>query len=82
MRNPIIAAELMVLWGEALYFSSIGFVTYAILLTLGAHWVVVRVEEPELRERFGDSYLAYCRDVGRWLPRVGSRRFSQSDAAE
>ena len=68
IRNPIIAAEMMVIWGEALYFSSLGFVSYAVLMTLFAQWVVVRVEEPELRERFGESYEVYCRNVPRWLP--------------
>ncbi len=71
IRNPIIAAEMMVIWGEALWFSSIGFIGYAILLTVFAQWVVVRVEEPELSERFGEAYESYCRRVPRWVPRVG-----------
>lgn len=69
IRNPIIAAELMVIWGEALWFGSIGFIGYAVLMTLYAQWVVVRVEEPELRERFGADYEAYCQRVPRWIPR-------------
>lgn len=73
LRNPIIAAEVMVVWGEALYFGSVGFLGYAVLFSSFAQWVVVRVEEPELRERFGESYEAYCRRVPRWLPRLGSR---------
>ena len=71
IRNPIIAAELLVIWGEALWFSSVGFVVYAVLMTLYAHWVVVRVEEPELRERFGAVYQSYCHRVPRWVPRLG-----------
>lgn len=74
LRNPIIAAEMMVIWGEALYFSSLGFVSYAILMTGFAQWVVVRVEEPELRKRFGESYEVYCRNVPRWLPRFRAGR--------
>ncbi len=67
----------MVIWGEALYFGSQGLLGYAVLFTLFAHWVVVRVEEPELRERFGEAYEVYCREVPRWLPgfaRPGVRR--------
>lgn len=71
IRNPIIAAELMVIWGEALWFGSTGLVGYAVLMTGYGHWVVVRVEEPELRKRFGEAYEAYCRRVPRWLPRLG-----------
>lgn len=71
IRNPLIAAELMVIWGEALWFSGLGFMSYAVLMTLYAQWVVVRVEEPELRKRFGEAYAAYCRRVPRWIPRLG-----------
>lgn len=71
IRNPLIAGELMVLWGEALYFSSLGFLGYAALITLYAQWVVVRVEEPELRERFGAAYESYCQRVPRWIPGFG-----------
>ena len=71
IRNPIIAAELLVIWGEALWFSSLGFISYAVLMTFYAQWVVVRVEEPELRERFGAAYESYCERVPRWVPRLG-----------
>lgn len=70
IRNPIIAAELMVIWGGALWFGSIGVVGYAVLITFYAHWVVVRVEEPELRERFGEEYESYSQSVPRWIPRL------------
>jgi protein-S-isoprenylcysteine O-methyltransferase Ste14 len=71
IRNPIIAGELMVIWGEALWFSSLGFLSYAVLMTLYAQWVVVRAEEPALRERFGAAYESYCQRVPRWVPRLG-----------
>ncbi len=71
VRNPIIASELMVVWSEALYFGSLGIFVYALAVTLGAHLGVVRVEEPQLRKRFGPDYEAYCRRVPRWLPRLG-----------
>ena len=63
----------MVVWGEALYFSSLGFLVYAALFTVFAHWVVVRVEEPELRDRFGEAYGSYCERVPRWIPRLYAR---------
>ena len=73
-RNPIITAELMVIWGEALYFASAGVFGYAVLMSFVAHGVVVRVEEPELRKRFGESYEAYFRLVPRWIPRLRAGR--------
>jgi protein-S-isoprenylcysteine O-methyltransferase Ste14 len=74
MRNPIMAAELSVIWAVALYLASLGAALYAAAITLAAHVLVVHVEEPELRKRFGQSYEAYCRSVPRWLPKLGHRR--------
>jgi protein-S-isoprenylcysteine O-methyltransferase Ste14 len=50
MRNPIMAAELLVIWAEVLYLSSWGVVLYAAAITAAAHVMVVCVEEPELRD--------------------------------
>jgi protein-S-isoprenylcysteine O-methyltransferase Ste14 len=68
IRNPIMLAELLVIWAEALYLSSLGVMLYAVAISVVAHLLVVHVEEPELRKRFGESYEAYCRTVPRWLP--------------
>jgi len=62
-------AEVAVIWGEAAYVASVGMLVYAVAITLLGHFAVVRMEEPELRERFGDEYDAYCRRVPRWLPK-------------
>jgi protein-S-isoprenylcysteine O-methyltransferase Ste14 len=40
------------------------------------HLLVVRVEERDLRKRFGQDYDRYCRRVPRWLPRLGAPRAS------
>ncbi len=69
VRNPMMVGELAVIWAEALYVSSTGVALYALAMTGLAHWLVLRVEEPELLERFGDAYAAYCKRVPRWIPR-------------
>jgi protein-S-isoprenylcysteine O-methyltransferase Ste14 len=68
VRNPIMVGELAVIWGEALFFSSLAVFIYAAVATLAGHLAVIYVEEPEVRERFGEQYEAYCRHVSRWLP--------------
>jgi protein-S-isoprenylcysteine O-methyltransferase Ste14 len=73
VRNPIMAAELAVIWAEVIYFASLGIFVYAATISLAAHLLVIYVEEPELRQRFGAAYEAYCRDVPRWLPRLRRR---------
>lgn len=57
-----------VIWGEALYLSSLGVLLYVV--TLFVYCFVVYLEEPELRERFGKQYEDYCHRVPRWLPRL------------
>ncbi len=74
LRNPIMAAELLVIWAEALYLSSWGVTLYAIAINIAAHVMVVHIEEPELRKRFGESYEEYCRNVPRWLPSLRRQR--------
>lgn len=73
VRNPIMAGELLVIWGIALFLGSLGAALYAVLASVGAHVMVVHVEEPELRRRFGPSYEEYCRKTPRWLPRIGRK---------
>jgi protein-S-isoprenylcysteine O-methyltransferase Ste14 len=73
IRNPIMAAELAVIWAEALYLASVGVIVYAALITVAAHLLVVYIEEPELRRRFGKSYIEYCHKVPRWLPRLSGK---------
>ncbi len=70
-------SELGVIWAVALYSASAGIGVYAMLATAAGHFAVVRIEEPELRERFGASYESYCQRVPRWVPRFG-RSASQS----
>jgi protein-S-isoprenylcysteine O-methyltransferase Ste14 len=74
IRNPIMAAELLVIWAVALYLASVGAILYAVAMSIGAHLGVVHIEEPELRKRFGPSYEEYCRSVPRWLPGFGNKR--------
>jgi protein-S-isoprenylcysteine O-methyltransferase Ste14 len=73
IRNPIMAAELAIIWAEALYIGSLGVALFALAMTVSAHWLVVHIEEAELHARFGESYAVYCRKVPRWFPRLPYR---------
>lgn len=70
VRNPIYLAGITLLLGAGLLYSpwrgmDLGL---PLLLFLYFHVAVVRVEEPELRRRFGSKYEEYCGRVPRWLP--------------
>ena len=69
VRNPVVLFLLTTILGEAIFFGSFGIL---ILLLLGipfAQFQATRIEEPRLSERFGESYIDYCKRVPRWFPR-------------
>lgn len=68
VRNPIYLAALLVVVGEAWLFRSPPLLAYAAVMAVVFHLFVLAYEEPALRRRFGDAYLAYRRSVPRWLP--------------
>ena len=74
VRNPMYSIYLAIVLGEAVLYRSAALVAYAAAFFALAHAYVVLHEEPQLRRRFGADYDAYCRRVGRWLPRRRRRR--------
>ena len=76
VRNPMISGVLLVLVGEALVLRSRPHVEWALLFFLINAVYIPLLEEPLLRERFGDDYRQYCRHVPRLVPRVRPWRSS------
>src|SRR5215469_14779225 len=74
IRNPMYVAVLTIMLSEAILFHALSVVGWA--LAFGAFlllWVPL-VEEPWLREQFGESYETYLHTVPRWMPRWSPRR--------
>ena len=76
VRNPLYLAIAAILAGvSSLYGAwSLRHLVQAAIAALGAHLVVVRMEEPATRKRLGAEYEAYCRTVPRWVPRLRRAR--------
>ena len=74
VRNPMYVGVLAVIAAWALLFRSTAVLEYGAAVCAGFTLFVVLVEEPLLRRRFGAAYADYCRDVGRWLPRIARRQ--------
>ncbi len=72
VRHPIYGASVLLMLASALVLSTLPMVLLAL-----AHLVVMnlkaRHEERYLAQRFGESYAAYCRQVGRFFPRWSFR---------
>jgi protein-S-isoprenylcysteine O-methyltransferase Ste14 len=73
-RNPMYAAQVALLLGLFVYRGELSLALYAAIYAGAIHTSVVLGEEPELRERFGEEYVRYTREVPRWIPIWPSRR--------
>jgi protein-S-isoprenylcysteine O-methyltransferase Ste14 len=70
VRNPMYVAVLLILIGQSLLLGSIAVLRYCLLVWVFFHAFVRLYEEPTLTARFGPSYEAYRKHVGRWWPRI------------
>jgi len=66
-RNPLYLGTVLAAAGVAVALESVVALSYAGVLWLVYHAVVVVHEEPQLREQFGDRYDRYRERVPRWL---------------
>ena len=69
VRNPMYISMLIIISGQTLLFGQAGLLVYAGVVFAAFHLNVLLYEEPQLRRRFGGSYVTYCLHVGRWWPR-------------
>jgi protein-S-isoprenylcysteine O-methyltransferase Ste14 len=73
-RNPMYIGGLCLLGGLGLYERSISILIMVLVLFAVVHLVVILYEEPVLERNFDGSYQDYCRQVGRWIPRLRPSR--------
>jgi protein-S-isoprenylcysteine O-methyltransferase Ste14 len=70
VRNPMYVGHCLLLLGQVIFFKSFGFFIYLVVFFLFLHLLVVFIEEPMLKRKFGGSYEQYCTSVPRWIPRL------------
>ncbi|MEW5984503.1 MAG: isoprenylcysteine carboxylmethyltransferase family protein [Acidobacteriota bacterium] len=68
IRHPRYVEIVFVVLGYALFSNHLGAYVVAVL-SVPALYLVVLLEERELRDRFGHAYEAYSRSVPRFIPR-------------
>ena len=70
VRNPMYLSVSAIVLGEVLLTKSVPLFIYWIVWFACVNLFVMGYEEPYLRRQFGESYGAYTRSVGRWIPRI------------
>jgi len=66
-RNPMYLGYLLIFLGEFLFFGHLMLLVYTLFCFAVLHVYVIKIEEPILKQRFGKSYLNYCKKVPRWF---------------
>jgi protein-S-isoprenylcysteine O-methyltransferase Ste14 len=72
-RNPMYLGVVFSVFGQALLFDKLSYHFYAAGLWVVFHLVVIILEEPHLRKKYGDPYVRYCKVTPRWIGVPGSR---------
>jgi protein-S-isoprenylcysteine O-methyltransferase Ste14 len=70
VRNPMISGVLLGLFGEAMLLHSPALGIWALTFFAINAVVIPLIEEPQLRDRFGEAYIEYCNHVPRLIPRT------------
>lgn len=72
-RNPMYLGVVLSVFGQALLFDDLSYHYYGAGLWIFFQFVVVVLEEPHLRRKYGEAYVAYCRKTPRWIGLPGDR---------
>jgi protein-S-isoprenylcysteine O-methyltransferase Ste14 len=69
-RNPLYVGNVLVLLGLGIAANSLLFLVIIFPIFFLFYEGIIRAEENYLEGRFGESYLAYKKQVNRWLPNL------------
>jgi protein-S-isoprenylcysteine O-methyltransferase Ste14 len=66
-RNPMYIGVMLILIGEAAFFSSRSLWVYSAIVFMAFNLFIILHEEPRLKRDFGTEYQQYGRTVRRWI---------------
>ena len=66
-RNPMYLGVLLIIYGQGIYFEILTILEYGIFMSIFFHLIVLFVEEPHLKKKFGESYIEYLKSAPRWF---------------
>ena len=66
-RNPMYLGVIIIVLGEGIFLEHSILLKYSLVLFILFHLVVVLIEEPHLKEKFGKEYEQYTKRTRRWF---------------
>jgi len=66
-RNPMYVGKLVILLGYFCIFGHIFLLLNLVIVAIFFHFFITCYEEPILKNKFGNSYIEYCKKVPRWI---------------
>jgi len=69
-RNPLYLGNILIIIGVGIAINSFWFAVGGGIFFIFAYYAIVAAEENFLREKFGNVYDEYCKDVNRFMPRL------------
>lgn len=69
VRNPMMWALYIIVFGEILVFGHFILLVWLIAMVRIIYLIVANYEEPQLERRFGERWKEYCQKVPAWIPR-------------
>jgi protein-S-isoprenylcysteine O-methyltransferase Ste14 len=73
VRNPMMWALFIIVFGEILTFGHLILIAWLIAMIRIIYLIVTSYEEPQLAIRFGEEWKEYCQEVPGWIPRFTLR---------
>lgn len=67
-RNPLYMGNIMIVIGLGIIANSVLFYLIGIPLFVFMYLAITRAEEKYLRDKFGEEYIEYCKNVNRFIP--------------
>ncbi len=67
-RNPLYVGNILMLFGVGVLSNSLIYVVIVMPLFMLIYQAIVLAEENFLKNKFGESFIVYCKKVNRWIP--------------
>ena len=66
-RHPQWLGAILILIGDIFIFNSFKALIISIIVFIGFNILIIFIEEPNLKKKYGNKYTDYCKNTNRWI---------------